>query len=310
MLAALVSEAQQARVYRVGVVFPGGSYARAIDGLRDGLRELGLEEGKHFVLDVRDAKGDLKSVGAAARSLEAAKVDLIYAVATSVTQAAKRATHNVPIVFYVGSDPVAFGLVESYPKPGGRLTGIHGLFTDLTAKRLQLLKEIIPSLRRVVTFYNPENPAAQQSMKIARDAARTLNLELLERRVASVEDLRAALRALKAREADALCYVADAMVNSESQLVIDSARTKGLPTMFSTPENAAGGALASYGVSYYTFGRRSAKHVQRVLMGTLPSDLPIEQIDKLHFAINVKTAKALGLTIPQSVLVRADQVIE
>jgi putative ABC transport system substrate-binding protein len=294
----------------VGVVFLGGSYSRAIDGLRDGLKELGLQEGKHFVLDVRDAKGNLNSVGPAARNLEEAKVDLIYTVATSVTLAAKRATQNVPIVFYAGSDPVAFGLVDSFPRPGGRLTGIHGLFTDLTAKRFQLLKEIVPTLRRVVTFYNPENPAAQQSMKIARDAARTLNVELVERRVASVEDLRAALRAFRTGEADAFCYVADAMVNSQSQLVIDTARAKRLPTMFSTPENVAGGALASYGVSYYTFGRLSAKHVQRVLLGTDPRDLPIEQVDKLHFAINLKTAKALGLRVPESVLARADQVIE
>ena len=200
----LAIEAQQARVYRVGVLLQGGAYSPAIDGLRDGLRALGLEEGKQLVLQVRDAKGDLKLVEAAARSLEAEKVDLIYSVASSVTLTAKRATKGVPIVFYVGTDPVALALVESFRKPGGRLTGIHSGFTDLTAKRLELLKEMIPKLRRVVTFYSPDNPAAQRSIKIARGAAGRLKVGLVERPVASVEELRAGLRALRPGEADAM----------------------------------------------------------------------------------------------------------
>ena len=303
-------EAQQARVYRIGVILQGGPYFAAIDGLRDGLRELGLEEGKQFVLLVRDTKGDLKSVAAAARSLEEQKVDLIYALGTSVTLAAKRATKSVPIVFYAGTDPVAVGLVESFRKPGGRLTGVNGQFTDLTAKRLELLKEMIPRLRRVVTFYSPDNPAAQRSMKIARDAARQLKLELVERPVASVEELRAGLRALRPGEADAFFFVGDAMVNSQEELIIDTARAKRLPTMLPYQGNVAKGALASYGESYYALGRLSAKHVQRVLLGANPGDLPVEQLDRIHFVINLKTAKALGITIPQSLLQRADQIIE
>ena len=306
----LAGEAQQARVYRVGVMLQGGLYFSAIDGLRDGLRELGLEEGKQFVLHVRDGKGDLKSVEAAARSLEGENIDLIYAVTTSVTLAAKRATKSVPIVFYAGTDPVSVGLVESFRKPGGRLTGIAGQFSGLTGKRLELLKEMVPTLRRVVTFYNPDNPAAQQSVKIARDAARQLKLELIERPVASVEELRAGLRALRPGEADAFFYVSDAMVTSQAELIIESARAKRLATMFQERGAVAKGALAAYGESFYTIGRLSAKHVQRVLLGADPGDLPVEQIDRFHFVINLKTAKALGLTIPQSLLTRADEVIE
>ena len=303
-------EAQQARVYRIGVILQGGPYYAVIDGLRDGLRELGLGEGKQFVLDVRDTKGDLTSVDAAARSLEEQKVDLIYALATSVTLAAKRATKSVPIVFYGGTNPVAVGLVESFRKPGGRLTGVHGQFSDLTAKRLELLKEMIPRLRRVVTFYTPDNPAARQSLTIARDAARQLKVELIERPVASVEQLRAGLRALRRGEAEAFFLESDAMVVSQQELIIDTAKAKRLPTMLSYQGNVAKGALASYGESYYALGRLSAKHVQRVLLGASPGDLAVEQLDRLHFVINLKTAKALGLTIPQSVLVRADEVIE
>ena len=288
----------------------GGSYSPAVDGLRDGLRELGLEEGKQLVLDVRDAKGDLKAVEAAARSLEAEKVDLIYSVTTSVTLAAKRATKRVPIVFFASTDPVALGFIETFRKPGGRLTGIHSQFTDLTAKRLELLKEMVPSLRRVVTFYSPDNPAAQQSIKIARDAASRLKVGLIERRVTSVDELRAGLRALRPGEADAFFYVSDAMVSSQAELIIETARAKRLPTMLQDHGSVAKGALASYGVSFYTVGRLSAKHVQRVLLGADPRDLPVEQLDRLYFVINLKTAKFLGLTIPQSVLARADEVIQ
>ncbi len=314
LAAPLAAKAQQARAYRIGVILQGGPYSEAIDGLRNGLKELGLEEGKQFVLHVRDTKGDLKSVAVAARGLEdqkeEQKVDVIYALGTSVTLAAKRATKSVPIVFYAGTDPVAVGLIESLRKPGGRLTGIHGQFANLTAKRLELLKEMIPRLRRVVTFYSPDNPAAQQSMKIARDAARQLKVEFIERPVASVGELRAGLRALRPGEADAFFFVSDAMVSSQEDLIIDTARAKRLPTMLAFEGSVAKGALASYGESYYALGRLSAKHVQRVLLGADPGDLPVEQLGRLRFVINLKTAKALGLTIPPSLLQRADQVIE
>jgi len=302
--------AQQARVYRIGVVLQGGSPAAAIDGLRDGLRELGLEEGKQFLLHVRDIKGDLKAAEVAARGLEGEKVDLIWALSTSTTLAVKRATKSVPIVFYAGTDPVAVGLVASFRKPGGRFTGVHGQFSDLTAKRLELLKEMAPRTRRVLALYNPDNPAAQRSAKMVREAARQLKVELVERPIASVEELRAALRALRPGEVDAIAYVADAMVTSQAVLVIETARAKRLPTIFQDKESVDKGALASYGESYYTIGRRSAKHVQQVLLGANPGDLPVEQLDRLHFVINLKTAKALGLTIPQSVLARADEIIE
>ena len=314
MLALLVlpfaGEAQHARLFRVGVLLHGGPYAAAVDGLRDGLEELGLKEGQHHILDVREGKGDLKAIEASARSLEAAKVDLIYSVTTSVTLAAKRATRSVPIVFFAGTDPVSVGLIESFRKPGGRLTGIHNQLTALTAKRLELLKEMMPKLRRVVTFYDPANPAARRSVNFARVAALQLGIELIERPVASVGELRAGLNALQPGEADAFFYVSDAMVASQAELIINSAEEKKLPTMFQERGSVAKGALAAYGESFYTIGRLSAKHVQRVLLGADPGELPVEQVDRLHFVINRQTARALGITIPESVLIRADEVIE
>jgi len=309
LAAPFMGEAEPARLYRVGIVLQGGDYLAAVGGLRDGFRELGFEEGQQLVLHVRDVKGDLKSVDAVAQGLEREKVDLIYSLATSVTLTVKRATTRVPIVFYAGTDPVTVGLVESFRKPGGRLTGIHGHFTDMTAKRLELLKEMVPQVRRPVVFYNPANPASQESLKLAREAARQLELKLVERPVASVEELRAGLHALRPGEADALTIVSDAMVVSRLDLLVEAAMAKRLPSML-TDRASVAGALAGMGENYYTIGRLSAKLIERVLRGANPGDLPVEQLDRLHFVINLRTAKALGLTIPQSILTRADEIIQ
>ena len=297
-------------VHRVGIIHLSGYHGVVVDGLRQGLRELGLEEGKHFVLDIRDTQGDLKAVEGAARALERENVDLIYTATTSVTIAAKRATARVPIVFYVGADPVAAGLVESFAKPGGRLTGVHGLSTDLTGKRLEILKEMMPRLGRVVTFYNPGNVVAREAARRGREAARQLGVQFVERHVGSIEELRLGLQGLKPREGDAYFHTADAMVASQADLIIDAARGKRLPTMFHEYSLAAKGALASYGQSLHELGHLSAKHVQRVLAGTRPKDLPVENYDRIELALNLRTAREIGLTIPPSVRTRADKVIE
>jgi putative ABC transport system substrate-binding protein len=310
LLVSFPAEAQQSKVYRVGVIFPGGAWYETIDGLRGGLRELGLEEGKQFVLEIRDTKGDLKAAEEGARNLEQEKVNLIYAPATTVTIAARRATTDIPIVFCVGADPVALGLVDSFAKPGGRLTGVHYLVTDLTAKRLQILKEIVPKLRRVVTFYDPRNPVANESAKSARgEATRLLGIEFIERHVASVEELQAAVRALRVGEVDAFFAVSDAMVNSHAQLIIDTARAKRFPTMFDFQSSVIKGGLASYSVSFHEMGRLSAKYVQRILAGLNPKDLPVQGLDKIELFINLKTAKQINVAIPPNVLARADKVI-
>jgi putative tryptophan/tyrosine transport system substrate-binding protein len=305
-----VAEAQQAKVYRVGIILEGGPFYALIDGLKDGLRDLGFAEGRQYVLEIRDLKGDRKSAEEAARSLEREKVDLIYVIANSLAIAARRATTEIPIVFAVGSDPVATGLVESFAKPGGRLTGVHYVVGDLTAKRLEILKAILPRLRSVVMFYDPGNADAIAGVQSARGAARELNIEILERRVASVEELRRGLIALRAQDADAYFHSNDGMVTSQAQFIIDTARTKKLPTMFAEQGLAAQGALVGYGVSYYEAGRLSAKYVQQIFTGANPKNLAVESLSKVGLAVNLKTARELGLTIPQVVLLRADKVIE
>jgi putative ABC transport system substrate-binding protein len=281
-----------------------------VEGLREALKELGFKEGQQLVLDVRDTKGDLKAVEVAAKSLEAAKVDLIVSVTSSATIAVKQATQSVPIVFYAGDDPVKLGLVSSFPQPGGRLTGVHGQTADLTAKRLELLKELAPGIRRVLVLYNPANAVALRSLGAARDAARQLKVTLVERPVASVSELSKALQALQAGEVDGITYVSDAMVTSQMKAVVDTAIARKLPMMGANLFHAGIGALAGYGENYRIIGRLLARYAERVLQGTAPGDLPIEQLDRLHFVINLKTAKALGLTIPPSLLARADELIQ
>jgi putative ABC transport system substrate-binding protein len=304
-----VVEAQQPKVYRIGAIHPGGPIKAVVDGLRDGLKQSGLEEGKHFVLDIRDAKGDIKAAEETAKNLEREKVNLIYAVTTSVATAVKNVTSQIPIVFAVGSDPVGSGLIQSYGKPGGRLTGVQYSTTDLTGKRLEILKEMLPKLGRVVIIYNPNNRSSAESAALARHAGKQFGVQVVERQATSVEELRQRVAALKAKEADAYFYTTDAVVTSQAQLVIDTVTSKKLPTMFSEQSLVVMGGLASYGQNFHETGRLSAKRVQKIMIGAHPGDLRVETVDKFELVINLKTAKQIGVTIPPNLLVRADKVI-
>jgi putative ABC transport system substrate-binding protein len=303
------AQAQQPKISRIGVLLPAGPLEGVVDGLKEGLRELGLEEGKQYTLTTRDTKSDVKATEEGARNFEQEKINLIYVLATPAITAAKAATTNIPIVFAIGSDPVAAGLVDSFAKPGGRLTGVHLLVRDLSAKRLEILKEILPRLGRVVTFYDPSNRVAADGAALAREEAKRLGLKLIERHVITAEELRNSLHALKAGEADAFLFSPDPRVGGQAQLIIDAAKAKKLPTMFHEQSLVTKGALASYGQNYHEIGRLSAKYVQRILGGTDPRNLKIETVENVELAINLKTAKGLGLTIPPNVLARANKVI-
>jgi putative tryptophan/tyrosine transport system substrate-binding protein len=300
----------QATKYHIGVLYPGGPVSQMLDGLRTGLREAGIEDGKQATLAIVDTKGDAKVAEEAAKNFEREKVNLLYVVGSTVIEAAKRATTTVPIVFCVGSDPVALGFVKDFVKPGGRLTGVHYLVKDLTAKRMELLKEILPKLGRVLTFYNPANKVAVEAATLARGEAKRLGLRFIERQVRSADELAAGLQGLKTGEAEAFFYLPDTMIVSEAQAIIETAKAKKLATMFQDESVVAQGALASYGQNYYEIGRVSAKHVQRVLGGTPAGELRVETVDRVDLVINLQTAKQLGLTIPAQVWARANKVIK
>jgi putative ABC transport system substrate-binding protein len=300
----------QTGVPHVGVLHPGGPYVSVIEGMREGLKQQGLEEQKDLVLHERVTKVDPKQVDETVQALIREKVRLIVTVGTTITRNAKPVARDVPIVFCVGSDPVMAKLVESFANPGGLLTGVHYLTTDLTAKRFEVLTRILPKLRRVLLLYNPDNPTPQESLKAARQTAKQLHLELVEGHVKTREDLQARLQTLKPGEVDAFFYISDANIGSQSQLIIDAAKKLRLPTMFHERITVVRGALASYGVNYHEIGRLSAKFIQRIVAGANPKDLPVENIDRLEFVLNLGTARAIGLTIPQTVVLRADHVIQ
>jgi putative tryptophan/tyrosine transport system substrate-binding protein len=310
LLAAIAAEAQPgAKLHRIGVIYAGGPYEAVLQGMRAGLVESGLAEGKHFVLHVRDTKGRRRDIEGVAKQLVSERVDVLFTITTSVSLGAKAATRDVPIVFYAGNDPVRAGLVESFAKPGGRLTGVHHLATGLVPKRLEILRQALPKARRVIVFYDPDNSTARDSMALAREAAAKLRIELVERRIASVEEVIAGVRELQPGEVDAYFLVGDAMVTSATPAIMDLARERRLPLIVQDLKLVEAGALAGYGADYFDVGRMAAKHVRLVLAGSRPQDLAVEMYDKVQLALNLRVARDLGLSIPESVIVRADHVI-
>jgi putative ABC transport system substrate-binding protein len=291
-------------------VIYSGPYVPIAEGLRAGLKELGVAEGRDYTLDLFDAKGDVKAMAEAARRFERERVQLIYSAPTSAVIAVKKATTGIPVFFCAGTDPIALGLVNSFAKPGGRLTGLYFLSTDLTAKRLELLKDMMPKLHRVVIFYNPDGLAAVEALRLARSAGEKLKVRSIERPTRSEQELRAAVAALKSGEADALFMISDALVTSQAQLLIDKANRLRMPTMTQSQTLVERGALASYGVDYHEIGRDSAKNVQRMLRGAPPGDLPVETVSRLAFVLNRRTAREIGFAVTPAMIVRFDRVIE
>ncbi len=301
---------QPSKIPRVGVIVQGDAHYAGLSGLRQGLRELGIEEGRDLSLTVRDTQGDLKAAGAAAAELERDGITVIVTFGMSPTLAAKQATSTVAMVYVGGTDPVAGGLANSVARPGGRVTGVHHLQAELTSKRLELFRDLVPSLRRVGIFYNPNNPIAQLAMGLARDAARLFGLELVERQVTSHEAIRQEAEGLGRLGVDGYYFISDSTVIGQQQVITDAANRFRLPTMALELDIVRRGALAGYGLNYGELGRLAAKFVQRILAGEQPGDLPIEDISVPAFAINLKTARAIGVEVSPDLLARAEEVIE
>ena len=235
---------------------------------------------------------------------------MILATPSSVAVVVKQATTRASIVFVTGSDPTEIGLVESVARPGGRLTGVHTVTGELFAKHLQLLREFAPMLRRAGTFYNPANPSALRSIRAGREAARRVGVTLVEWQVKSSTELRAALPKLKRPDVDGYVFTADAMVTSHTEMIVEAATAQRLPAITIYREAVVGGALASFGAPFKEIGRMTAKPLQRILAGVRPGDIPVETFDRIVLVVNAKTAKRLGLTIPNSIMQRASEIIE
>ncbi len=303
-------EAQPARMVKIGALTESWGPTPAIIGLRDGLEELGYRENKHFVIGVRFTQGNPAELSAAARDLVRHGVDIIVtAEGGNSAKAAQLATTTIPIVFMGGSDPVGLGLVQSLAHPGGNITGTADLDVELGPKRMEIFRELVPRLKRLLLPYDATNAYAVAQLPMYRDAARRLGLTLVERPVRSEEEARAAITRVRKGEVDGILSPRFLSLNIPG-FILDTAVKRAIPTMFHGTFLVERGGLASYSASDEQLGRQAARLVDKILKGAKPADLPVEQPTKFKLVINLKTAKALGLTIPQSLLLRADEVIQ
>jgi putative ABC transport system substrate-binding protein len=315
MLLALCAsaEAQQpARIPRIGFLFGSSLSANSArhEAFRQGLRELGYVEGKNIVIDWRSAEEKLDRLPALAADLVYLKVDIIVTGGSSPTRAAKEATTTIPIVMAQDADPVGSGFVASLARPGGNITGLSTLAPELSGKRLEILKEVVPKLSRVAVLGNSTEPGnAQMLGETERDAV-VFGVKLQYVDVLSPKDIETAFRTASKARADAVLELPSFVFNSHRTEIAKLAVKSQLPAVYPQREFAEDGGLMSYGVSYTDLFRRAATYVDKILKGAKPADLPVEQPIKFEFIINLKAAKQIGLTIPPNVLARADKVIK
>ena len=309
---AVIAEAQQAKkVPRIGILPPGPISERVHlwDAFRQGLRELGYVEGQNFTLVFPSGEVKPERLPHLAAELVSLKVDVIVAAATVAVQAAKEATKTIPIVTPITTDPVETGLVASLARPGGNITGLSYMSSDLSGKRLDLLKEVVPKVFRIAVLSSPSSANAPPQMRETEAAARSLGLQLQPLEVRGLDDFERVFQAAIKERAGALITLDDAFVFTHRTRIVKLAATSRLPAIYGFREFVDAGGLMSYAANLADMYRRAATYVDKILKGTNPADLPVEQPKKFEFIVNLKAAKQIGLTIPPNVLVRADKVI-
>jgi len=316
LAAPLAAEAQPAvgKLPRVGLLLPGSSSDPLVqpylDVLRRGLRELGYVEGQSITIEYRWAEGKYERLPDLASELVRLKVDVIVAVGTVVVQAAKQTTQTIPIVMTNVDDPVATGLVASMARPGGNITGLSLMSHELVGKQLGLLREVVPKVSRVAVLWNPANPANAHQLREAEVAASALGVRLQPLEAQRPSEIDRAFAAMTRERMGALLVLLDSMLLVQRERIADLAAKNRLPTVYGLRWHAEAGGLMAYGANLLDMVRRIAGFVDRILKGAKPADLPVEQPTNFELVINLKTAKALGLTIPPALLGRADEVIQ
>jgi putative tryptophan/tyrosine transport system substrate-binding protein len=308
-LASLAAEAQPAaKIPRVGLLRPGSPPDPYVDAFRRGLEDLGYVERQTIAFEYRWAEGKLALLPRLANELVQLKVDVIVTQGEEAARAAKEATSTIPIVMATSGDPVGAGLVASLARLGANVTGLSAVTPDVITKQLQILKEAVPRVARLAILSIPGNRAVEHSVKEAKDVAGTLALTVQLRDVRAPDDLGPAFDAMVRERAQAVFLFADVFTITHQRRILDLAAKHRLPTMCAWLE--AANCLMSYGTNRFDMFRLAASYVDKILKGAKPADLPVEQPTKFELVINLKTAKGLGLTIPQTLLQRADQVIE
>jgi putative ABC transport system substrate-binding protein len=307
----LAAQAEQIP-YRIGLVSPGSasSMASRVEALKNGLRDLGYIEGQNITMEYRWGDGKDERVPGLVSDLMNLKVDMFLTHGVLATRAARDASATIPIVCFDCGDLVATSLVESLSRPGGNITGVTLIHPETSGKRLELLKEMIPGLARVAVLYNSGNPVAEPELRSTQDAARMLRLDLQSVGVKDPSAIEDAVTSMTRERADALIVLSDAAFLGRRRQIAELVATNRLPTIFWTGEYAKAGGLVGYGPDGVAIARRAASYVDKILKGTKPRDLPIEQPTKFELIFNLKAAHALGLTIPPALLARADEAIE
>jgi ABC-type uncharacterized transport system substrate-binding protein len=295
------------KIYRIGIFHVGDHIPPGLETLRDGLKTMGYEEGKNFQLDFRNL-ADEEAANLTAREFARARLDLIVAFGDPAVRAAKSVTAEIPIVMIHVTDPVAHGFVKALARPGGNLTGFV-FFAVSAAKHVELFKEIVPGLRRVLVLVDPHDPATPSQLTEIRKAADALKLNSTEREATDQADLERVFGSIKHGDTDGVVVASNTLHIKFTALLIRLASDKRVPLASYRKESVQQGALFSYAPDIAAVGRRAAVYVDKILKGARPADLPVEQPTKFELVINLKTAKAVGLTIPQSLLARADEVI-
>ena len=306
------SQQQPAKIPRIGLLSPYSLSDTALwhEAFRQGLRDLGWVEGKNISIEYRYAEGKSDRLPDLAADLVRLKVDIIVATGNTDALAAKNATRAIPIVVASASDPVTLGLVESLARHGGNITGLSQISLEMVGKRLELLKEMVPSLSRVAVLWNPQGTTSPLSWKEIQLPARQLGVQLHSLEVRSPNNFDKAFEDATRARAGALAVMPDPLFTGNLRRIADLAAKNRLPSIFHLREFADSGGLVAYGPERADLFRRAATYVDKILNGTKPGDLPIEQPTKFELVVNLKTAKTLGIRIPQSILVRADRVIE
>jgi len=281
-----------------------------VEAFRQGLKEYGWVEGQNISVEYRFAEGKEEALAGIAAALVQSRLDVIVADGTAAIQAAKNVTQTVPIVMAVSNDPVGTGLVASLNRPGGNITGLSILTGELVSKWLQLLTEIVPGLARVAVLSNPLNPSSAPLLEQTKAAAQSLGVEIHVAEVQGPDRFESAFAAIKAARAGALIVLPDGMLYSQHPRIVTFSAASHLPALFGQKEVVEAGGLIAYGPNIPASFRRSAAYVDKILQGAKPADLPVEQPTIFELVVNLETARAIGLTVPASILLRADEVIE
>ena len=310
--APLGAQAQQpGKIYRVGFLWDSPAvWPHALEGFRQGLRDLGWVEGRNIVVEYRWAEGRFDRLPTLVEELVRLKVDIIVAPASIYTEAAKRATSTIPIVFASHADPIGTGHVDSLARPGGNITGLTVMMSETAAKSLELFKEAVPGLSRVAVVWDPATPSHRPALDAVEVRGRALGLQVQTLAVRGATEFDGAFSTIVRERASALLVLSTPLFIGGARRLAELAMKHKLPTMFGPREHVEAGGLLSYSPDRADLYRRAAIYVDKILKGAKPADLPVQQATKFELVINMKTAKALGLTIPQSLLLRTDQLIE